>query len=448
MICKNALLLPEGGFSSALPLDSLDSSGDAVVMTATNLTASTPSSPSAVGEGQTPAPAPRVPLRRPRTIVALLVVLLVVGGAWPAYRLWHSHRTKSFKAACVTAVRNKSWDDLERLASQWVAWDPASNDGWVYLSEASVQHGNLERAADSLGHVSNDYHGALEALATRAELLFYLNRPYDAAAAWQRMLVINPQADLARQRLIYFYSMSLRRSEMLSEIRQAIELQCEPPESYAYYLLAYDLNFSDGLSVTARWRERYPDDETLEVAHAVYLAKYSKVKAQALFGQLTVAPGDVSLIDECLEKYPENLETLAFHIDSAIYEGDEERVLNLLGRAPPAAEADPRFWRFRGWYLSAQGLYEEAEAALRKSLELHPVDWRTWLTLASVLRRLQHPDAAKAAEIAQTGKTLQKELFELPTASALDRQLALRIIEYLKQTGPPQVRQALERRVQ
>ena len=166
-----------------------------------------------------------------------------------------------------------------------------------------------------------------------------------------------------------------------------------------------------------------------------------------MFGQSAVAPGDLTLLNACRAKYPQNQEILAFDLDYAIYDGDEERVLRLLKDCPKAAEQDPRFWRCRGWYLAAQGLHAEAERALRKSLELHPPSWRTWLMLASVLRQLQHAEAGKAAEIALVGKELERDLFELPTARALDNDLGIRIQAYLRQTGPKFASEALARRL-
>lgn len=213
-------------------------------------------------------------VRRPHAaIVGALLTLVIIVAAFPSYRWWRDGRTESFKKACVRAVEEKSWEQLEAIALRWTEWEPSNGDGWVYLAEASVQLGEVERAADALGRVSNSYHGALEALALRGELLFAdLNRPLEAVETWQRMLAINARADVARQRLIYFYSMSLQRAKMLEHIRKAMDLECEPPESYAYFLLANELNFSDGLSVVAKWRETYPNEEALEVAHAIYKA--------------------------------------------------------------------------------------------------------------------------------------------------------------------------------
>uniref|UniRef100_A0A7C4LL85 Tetratricopeptide repeat protein n=1 Tax=Schlesneria paludicola TaxID=360056 RepID=A0A7C4LL85_9PLAN len=380
--------------------------------------------------------------------VAVLATMAASIAVQPVYSWWHQRRSRAFKSACSVAVRDKDWNKLEAIADRWVQWDPANGDGWVYLAEAAAQMGQVERAVEALGRVSNSYSGALEALALRGEMQFGdLNRPYDAVATWKRMLEINRRADVARQRLIYFYSMTFQRSALLAEIRTAMELECEPPEAYAYFVLANELNFTDGMSVVSKWRDHYPDDETLEVAHAIYVAKYAASGGLPIFGQSTVASGDLTPIDACLKKYPANLEVLAFHLEYAIYDGNEPRVLELLQQCPAAAENDPRFWRYRAWYLASQEQFEEAEKALRKSLELFPADWQTWLLLGNVLRRLGRPEAAEAADIALMGKQLKRELFELPNARSLNKQLGEQVYRYLKRTGPAWVWQSLERRL-
>lgn len=386
---------------------------------------------------------------RKRFVIALALATVLVG-AWPAYRWWHTHRTEQFKTACKQALADKDWKAAETIATRWLAWDSANSDAWVLLADASVQLGDAERAAKCLGKVDDSYHGALQALVVRGDILFGdLNRVHEAVETWKRMLRINSLADVARQRLIYFYAMTFQRQKMLKHIRTAMQLHCEPPEAYAYYILAYEVNFSDGLSLLTKWRANAPNDETLEVAQAIYLAKHAPDDSSGVAATSLVAPGDLSGINECLQKYPTNLEVLAFHIDKAIFDGDEDRVLELLGRCPKEAEEDPRFWRFRGWYLAQQGRYQEAEQAVRKALQLHPVEWRARWLLASVLRRLgRSAEAEQTSRVALMGKELRRTLFELPNARALNHDLISRIRAYLAETGPASARKALEFRIE
>jgi tetratricopeptide (TPR) repeat protein len=202
------------------------------------------------------------------------------------------------------------------------------------------------------------------------------------------------------------------------------------------------------LALLRKWRGGEAEDETLEVAEAVYVARFSPVRTIAMFGTPSIAPGDPTLVNECLTRYPTNLEVLAFHLDVAIYEGRTERVLQLLQQSPEAAEQDPRFWRYRGWYLAAQQRFAEAEESLRRGLEQHPMDWRSRFQLAGVLRQLgRTEEASREGKIAAIGKELHKSLFERPNARDLDEDLVDRVHNYLSQTGPEWVQRAFEARV-
>lgn len=385
-----------------------------------------------------------------RFLLAAVAVMVLAAGARPAWQWWRGYRTEQYRVACQAATADGAWDRLKSASSQWLAWDGASDDARMFLAEACVQRSELEAAVDALGAVDDSYNGVLEALAIRGDLLFTdLNRPYEAEETWQRMLAINPRADLARQRLIYLYAMTFQRERMIDHIYRAMELGCEPPEAYAYLLLAHEVTFSDGLRITNQWLETYPDDVTLNVANALYLARFSPENTVNIYGMSLIVAGDESLVTDCLEKHPSHVEVLAYHIDKAIIAGDAERVLELLAQCPAEAERDARFWRYRGWYLAAQDKFREAEEAMRIGLEIHPFDWRGRLALAGVLRQLDRPEeAAEAAEIADVGKELHRELFQLPNARALNADVSEQIDEYLELCGDQTVLRAWRRRTE
>src|SRR5690606_1108813 len=121
---------------------------------------------------------------------------------------WHAYRSSHFRDACQAAMESKSWERLEESASEWLRWDRRANEALLFLADAQVQQGDLAAAADTIEEVDDAYDGALQALATRGERLYTeLNRPLDAVENWKRMLRINPRADVARQRLIFFYAL-------------------------------------------------------------------------------------------------------------------------------------------------------------------------------------------------------------------------------------------------
>ncbi len=383
----------------------------------------------------------------------LLLLMLLAGiaiAARPTYNWWHARQSQFYREACEEVAEAESWEHLQARATQWVEWDPNSSEGWVHLADALLKLSDLQGAVDALAHVDNSYPGVLDTLAVRGDILFSeLNQPYEAVENWQRMLEINERADVARQRLIYFYAITMQRERMREEILRAMELKSEPPESYAYLLLAYEVTFSDGLRLTRKWLESYPDDETLQVAAAVYLAKFSADNTIRVLGTRSVGEGDHTLVNEMLETYPHNLEILAFHLEKAIFEGDEQRVVELLAKCPSSAELDCRFWRARGWLLSSNNRFEEAAQALERCVELNPFDWRGRLMFSGALRQLgRSEEAGLQSEIQLEGKRLHEVLFMLPNARSLDFELAERIYNYATQAGAAIVAESMERRIQ
>jgi tetratricopeptide (TPR) repeat protein len=398
-------------------------------------------------EANGPPDATRRRRRSRRVAVWLLLGAVAAAAAVPGYETWHQRRTNQYHAACKRLVTAENWTGLEGVAVAWAGWDASNGDAQMFVAEAAIQQGRTEDAAAALGRIQDDYHGALQALAVQGDLLFTnLNRPYAAAETWRRMLRINPRADVAWQRLIYFNALSMQRRQMLEDIRRAIEHEAEPPEAYTYLLLAYDITFSDGLRLTRKWLDAYPDDPALNVAQAVYRARYSPDETVEIFGMSLAGPGDETLITECLEKYPDNLEVLAYHAERAVVAGDRARVYDLLSHCPVEAEDDPRFWRYRGWYLAENDEFAEAEQALQSALSLHPTDWRSRLLLSGVLRQLdRHEEAAREAQLANFGKELHRKIFELPNARALNDQIVAEMDQYFEWTADPLVLQSWKR---
>ncbi|APZ91373.1 tetratricopeptide repeat protein [Fuerstiella marisgermanici] len=374
----------------------------------------------------------------------MTVVLAVAAWIWTS-----QHRITGFERDARKAVLKGDWTTLKTISEDWLRWDPATNDGKAYYAEACVQLEDYQAAVDALHHVSEDYHGYLSAQAMRAEILFSdLNQPLEAIDVWNKILTLEPAADVPHQRLIYWYAMTLQRQKLVEQIIAAAKHKAEPREAYAYLVLADDLNFSDGLATVTRWLSQYPDNQILEVAQAVYAAKVTSSRSLPKFGTSTVMPGDRSLVDRCHEKYPEALEPLALLIELAIFDGDSEKVRSLLGKAPANAENDGRFWRFRGWLLTAGKSFEAAATSLRRAIELGPWDWRARLFLADVLRKQgKNEEAATVGELAMQGKTLHGKLLQSPNARDLSLELVNEIYAHLEQTGPDVVQNALASRL-
>jgi tetratricopeptide (TPR) repeat protein len=383
-----------------------------------------------------------------RSILAILATMLLTG-VWFGYRWWVNHRTEQFRSACTAARDQKEWGRLEVASGLWLDWDHQSDDARVFRAEAMLQAGQLEEAQSLLGSVSADYHGCLQAWAFQAEILFTdLNRPLDAEPVWLRMLAKDERADVARRQLVYLYSMTLQFDKLTALLRDGIRIGREPPESYAYLILSRALNFTDGMVVLEKWRRAAPGDETLEVAEAYFFAKNRTSGDGGLFEKSDVVPGDLRPMNDCLKKYPHNLNVLAFHLEKRSFDGDVAGTEEILRMAPPEAEADGRFWKFRSWLLRMNGDPAGAETAARRAIELDIYDWRARWELAAALRlRGKIKEAEEVSLLASEGKAIEKSLMELANAQVLTWGHAERLYRYAMALADDVVVAGLRRRI-
>ena len=131
---------------------------------------------------------------------------------------------------------------------------------------------------DALARVPDSSPKAIPALLFASELqLGDANRPLDVVQTVNRLLNLSPQSITARQRIIFFHAITLQHEEMLRSIREAISMASEPPEVYVYLVIASDLRFSNGFTLTDRWIQSDPENDLLVIARAV---QYAPLRAQ------------------------------------------------------------------------------------------------------------------------------------------------------------------------
>ena len=241
---------------------------------------------------------------------------------------------------------------------------------------------------------------------------------------------------MAHQRLIFFYAFTLQRRKLIEEARVAIAGECEPREAYGYLFLADSLLLSNADAQNARWLEPDPTNELFAAAQAVHIA-------ESLEGQI---PRDDPVFlakikegleqrDEALrrllEKYPHNLELLAFLLRQSVERGDVARVQELLLQSPAEAEFDNRFWRYRGWLLECDNELTESEAAYHQALKLHPLDWSTRHLLAGLMRRKgKLVQAERLDQIVLHANQLRRQFVEQPTMRAIPPRLLKELADY------------------
>lgn len=141
-------------------------------------------------------------------------------------------------------------------------------------------------------------------------------------------------------------------------------------------------------------------------------------------------------LKELLDRFPGNLELLAYFLQKATTRGDIDEVTALLGQAPPEAVDDNRFWRFKGWVHGQSDQPAEAEVAYRRALEIDPYDFATQHQLGGALRKGgKLEEAAEFARLAAQGRALRKTILEQPDVRSIPPSVLREMGSYAKGCG-------------
>ena len=355
--------------------------------------------------------------------LALVIgVLLVVVAAWVCLQPGATR----YAELCRRAVEGRQWRELASQSQSWSEAEPANAQAWLYRAEAAQHQQDFAAVSRFLANVPPESEFGIRAWETRIELQFGpLNQPLAAVESCQRLLKSDPNSKVAHQRLIYFFAMTLQRRKLIEQVREAVARRCEPREAYTYLFFADSLRLSNAGSQNALWVESDPGSELFAVAQAIAIG-------EALEGQTPRDDPEVlakiresierrdRTFQELLQKYPHNLELLAFFLRQAVEQGDANRVADLLAEAPAEAEFDNRLWRYRGWLLQHHDHLMEAEAAYQQALKLHPLDWGTRHLLAGLMRR--------KGELAEAGRLERLVMLANPLRVQLQKQETVRWI--------------------
>lgn len=376
---------------------------------------------------------------------------------------WNEARAERLATACREAHRAENYGSEEKLAKQWVGAVPGAAEPLFFLAQAQLGLGKQAEAADTLGRLPDGDPLTLTALGDRADLLFGdLQDPREAARTCERILRLDPANGEAHRRLCFFYAATLQREKLAAQARRAIDLGCETPETYVYIVGSDWLTLSNTSTVNGHWLKASPDEELFLVAAARGFVSNSGLEddvagmdgTDGSEGGERKVPEHDRRLRELLDRFPGNLELLAYFLQKATTRGDIDEVTSLLGQAPADAVADNRFWRFKGWVHAQSDQPAEAEAAYRRALEIDPYDFATQHQLGGALRKGgMLEEAARFARLAAEGRTLRKTILEQPDVRTIppgvlgemgryaagcgDRAIADRIAARLEQIGTP-----------
>jgi tetratricopeptide (TPR) repeat protein len=374
-------------------------------------------------------------------------ILLAVGFVAAGYVLFASNRASSLESVCQTARQHEDWPRLEDAGAQWARWEPDKALPWLYAAEGANHQGALVRVADYLTRLPDQDPRTPAGLLELSHLQFGdLNRALDAAETCRRIIQLEPRSAEAHRRLIFFYAMTRQRAKMIAEARRAIEIGADMPETYVYLIGADWIYFANGYDLNSKWLEAYPENELFQVARAL-----------SLVGTLAVGKSDDTpeayttyydeMMGRLIEQYPANLEVLDYHLQRAMTRGNPRGVAEFLSQSPPESLEDSRFWRYKGWLHAHRDEFEEAEAAYRRSLEIHPFDWHSHHELADVLRRIGRLDEVeRVSDLALRGKQIMRSVLQAPDTQSIPREVTLSMVGYARDCGDTLVAERLAER--
>jgi hypothetical protein len=98
-----------------------------------------------------------------------------------------------------------------------------------------------------------------------------LVQPLAARDTCQRALRQYPTDTESSLRLLFIYAMLCDRDALVTEAERAIRGGADSRVTYAYWVSAKWLTFSNGVDINRFWMEKQPENEIFEVAAAAHL---------------------------------------------------------------------------------------------------------------------------------------------------------------------------------
>ncbi|MCP4169508.1 MAG: hypothetical protein GY758_01905 [Fuerstiella sp.] len=392
-------------------------------------------------------------LRRKVILFSIGVLVLVAAFATrPLYESWQAQQAAKFRKKealfrvdCLAAHDNYDWEKVASIAREWTAWNANTSDGWLLLGDALQQRADYIGAVDALLSVPEQSPKAPAAYLEASHILFGpAGQPLKGVEICKRVVEIDPTSVDAWRRLIFFNAITLQRTEMLTEIENAIRAQAAPPEAYVYLVLADHLMFTNGIELTSRWGAAQPDVDLFNVARSIHLNETLDLAESQDTEPPSARDARRKSLAGLLSQFPQNPQLLRHFLNRHILDTQTEEVGRILAMLPEESAGDSLFWRFRGWYLSQQGQLQQAAEAYRTSLDLHAFDWRARFELSDIERQLGNADEARELRaVGLMGKDLRKELTQLPNALEVPPELMQRIELYARRCGERPIADAI-----
>jgi len=369
--------------------------------------------------------------------IAVIVVIL----SWLGYSTIHqrSQKLSRISTECTSTFRAQNWIKLESLAREWLTIESVpSAHYWLGIALKEQRH--FDEAFHEFDAVSIDGPRGIDAGVEKLEIQFHVHqKPLEAVALAERLLERDKKLASPRRHLIFFHAMMLHRADLIKHVKLAIEYHVDVPEHYVYLLTMEDLGFGDAEEITRKWTEANPD--VAEFKKVNTSIRIRTLRANRLKSSPTQEATDkltellVSALPELRElgSDPIALDTLLL---LAMDDGNLEEAGRLLSLVPDSAANDPCFWRYRGWYAMSTKDLEDADAAYRRALEIHPLGFQTRNEYSNTVRLMgRAEEAANQQSIARVGSELFLEIRRLPHTKNINSALMKRLATYALDCG-------------
>ena len=314
-------------------------------------------------------------------------------------RWFKSERSRTFERAAMLSELRR-WRDAISMLERLVAEDPSDDESWCLLSDCFYEAGLMARAllaAESGVAVAPESTWAHQ---VRSRALAGVGRRDEAVAAAQRAVQLDPTWLRALADLAWVLGNAGRREEALAAGDEAVRLA--PDDAEAWFAKSWAAqalpDWAEAEKALRRAVELQPD-------YSMWHNNVGYVVLQQ--GRFAEA---VEWLREALRLDPMNKRALgnlgaALRWQGELDEGTmlrREVVELALQAATEAVRENPRdadaHW-LRGQYLIQLARLDEAEAAVRRSIELDPEKPLPWLQLSELLvRRGREPEAREAVE--------------------------------------------------
>lgn len=418
-----------------------------------------------------------------------MATLLIAGASFGAYQIYLNRVDSRYEKYCRALREARQWRELKEVSLKWIKHNPKSIRGISYAGMGAERLSQYEEAVEILLKSPRSNPLSANALANAAEIEFsVLNRPLIAVEHFHEVLKFPKDKDTtrsqaeARQRLIFFYAMTMQRQKMIDLIHEAISLGQETRENYVYLVGAEWLIFSNGPQWNNLWRKSDIENEHFNVARALGVVANGYVTPEAdarLLGdaapQLQLSGTGIDpntpedrqgkeahydgILRAYLEKYPKNTELLSYFLARSTAAGDLKETGRLLDKLPADAELDGRFWRYKAnWQMmrarrekdeqAKAASMSDSQKALEKAVKLNPFDATSRHLLAGILREMgDSRRVERLEEISNEGAELRRLVLQAPSAH-VDSEIFSRIKDYAAICGQSDIADAMAKRLQ